>query len=124
MTHQGGHPYVPGFADACGQVAQLRQVLTLVGEIAGQGPARADAALDEAARISGAYEAAPPVAQRRFDRIAAETERWAALGVETLLALRDSGRPYAAAAKRLADELRGALRRLEGAVSWSVERLG
>ncbi|HEY0413535.1 MAG TPA: hypothetical protein VGD66_10365 [Allosphingosinicella sp.] len=117
MTHQAAHSYAPGLADAGGQVAQLRQVLSLVEEIAGRGAVRSDADLDEAARISAAYEGAPPVGQRRFDLIAGETERWAATGVETLLELRDRDRPYAPAAARLAEELRRALRRLRDAVA-------
>jgi ABC-type transporter Mla subunit MlaD len=117
MTHQGVHPYTPGLADAGGQVAQLRQVLALVSEIAGAPGPGGDAALDEAARISSAYEAASPVAQRCFDLLAEETERWAAGGVETLIALRDRERPCAAAAARLAAELETALGRLREAVS-------
>jgi hypothetical protein len=117
MTHQGAHPYAPGLADAGGQAAQLRQVLILVAEIAGSPRPGCDAALDEAARISAAYAAAPPIAQRRFDRLAEETERWAAVGVETLIALRDRERPCAAAAARLAAELEAALERLGEAVS-------
>jgi hypothetical protein len=117
MTHQAAHPYAPGLADAGGQVAQLRQVLSLIEEIAGLGAPRSEAELDDAARISAAYEAAPPVSQSRFDRIAGETERWAAAGVETLLSLRERERPYAPAATRLSEELRRALRRLRDAVA-------
>jgi hypothetical protein len=117
MTHQGAHSYAPGLADAGGQVAQLRQVLALVSEIAGAPAAGREAALDEAARMSAAYEASPPIAQRRFDRVAEETERWAAAGVETLIALRDRERPYAAAAGRLAAELHSALERLRDSVA-------
>jgi ABC-type transporter Mla subunit MlaD len=117
MTHQGAPPYAPGLADAGGQVAQLCQVLALVAEVAGTPRADGDAALDEAARISAAYESAPPVAQRQFDGLADETERWAAAGVETLIALRDRERPCAAAAARLAAEIEAALGRLGEAVS-------
>jgi hypothetical protein len=117
MTHQSTHPYMPGLADAGGQVAQLRQVLALVDEIAGrqQAPVK-DQGLDEAARVSAAYAHAPPVVQRRFDRLAGETARAAASGVETLLQLSDTGRPAAAAASVLGDTLRNALRSLAGIV--------
>lgn len=116
MTHQGTPFYVPGLADAGGQVAQLRQVLALAREIAGFRDAGAEAALDEAARVSAAYQAAPPIAQRRFDRLAGTTERWAAAAVETLLALREQGRPFAPAAAELARSLDKALRDLSSRV--------
>ena len=113
MTHQSTHAYMPGLADAGGQVAQLRQVLALVEEIAGrQAMSGGDGDLDEAARVSASYAHAVPVVQRRFDRIAAETARWAAAGVETLLQLSDGGRPADAAAAVVAAELRKALRTL------------
>lgn len=108
MTHQSPPRYAPGLADAGGQVAQLRQVLALVEEIAGA-PASAPDRLDEAARVSAAYAHAWPVVQRRFDTLAGETARWAAVGVETLLALSDRGRPSAAAARQLGRELAAAL---------------
>lgn len=117
MTHQSAHAYMPGLADAGGQIAQLRQVLALVEEIAGrQGAPAGDAGLDEGARVSAAYAHAWPVAQRRFDRLAAETAGWAAAGVETLLRLSDAGRPAGAAAAVLAQALRRALRSLAAAV--------
>jgi hypothetical protein len=113
MTHQSAHAYMPGLADAGGQVAQLRQVLALVEEIAGRQPAPAHGdGLDEAARVSAAYAHAWPVVQRRFDRFAGETAHWAAAGVETLLKLSDGGRPAQAAAATLAEALRKALRTL------------
>ena len=118
MTHQSTHATMPGLADAGGQVAQLRQVLALVEEIAGRQSAAQDSALDEAARISAAYAHAWPVVQRRFDRVAGETAQWAAAAVETLLRLCDSGRPATAAAAAVAEALRrnlGALRTIVGA---------
>jgi len=117
MTDQAAHPYAPGLADAGAQVARLRQVLALVAEIAQTPGGGEDIALDEAARISVAYDRAPPIAQRRFDRLAEETERWAAVGVETLIALREREKPYAAAARRLADAIGAALDQLGHAVS-------
>jgi hypothetical protein len=117
MTHQSSHAYMPGLADAGGQMAQLRQVLALVDEIAGRqlAPARDDG-LDEAARVSAAYAHAAPVVQRRFDRLASETAAWAAAGVETLLQLSDGGRPAAAAAGVLGDALRKALKSLAASI--------
>lgn len=87
-------------------------MLTLVEEIAGrEPPARAaDAALDEGARISGAYWDASPIVQRRFDTLAAETTAWAARAVEALLAAGGTGRAPRAAAGRLADELAATLK--------------
>lgn len=118
MTQQDFAPYAPGLADAGGQAAQLSEVLALVEEIAGLAPsARGDAALEAAARVSAAYAAAPPVAQRRFDARAAATARWAAAGVETLLRLQDAGRPSAPAAGALAKALRAALAELSGIVA-------
>lgn len=112
MTHQSPHLYMPGLADAGGQVAQLRQVLALVDEIAGLQASPTADGLDEAARVSAAYAHAAPVVQRRFDSLAGETARWAAAGVETLLTLADSGRPAAAAAAVLAGALRRSVRNL------------
>lgn len=94
------------------QVAQLREALMLVEQIAGLASASTDSALDEAARISGAYDAAAPIVQRRFDALVAETAGWAASGVEALLAAGRPGDPPRAAAARLAEELGGALREL------------
>lgn len=117
MTHQSTHAYMPGLADAGGQVAQLRQVLALVDEIAGRQSPLPDAGLDEAARVSAAYAHAAPVVQRRFDRLASETAAWAAAGVETLLRLSEGGRPAAAAAGVLGDALRRALKSLAASVA-------
>ena len=106
MTHQTAHHAAIAGADAGRQVAQLRQVLTLVGEIAGlrSTPAIGDAALDEAARVSSAYGDALPVVQRRFDALASEASAWAAAGVEALVAASERGSAKHAA-RRLAEEL-------------------
>ena len=112
MTHQPPAFAMPAVNDAGRQVAQLRHVLTLVEQIAGR-PALgqgSDAALDESARISGAYDNAVPVVQRRFDALVAETALWAAAGVEALLAANSADRQSKAAAAALADELGRALR--------------
>jgi hypothetical protein len=99
--------------DPGNEVAQLRQVLSLVEEIAGRPAARtSEDALDEAARIGSAYAQALPIVQRRFDGLAAGTAAGAAAGVEALLALQDRQRPARAAAACLADELGKALGRL------------
>ena len=118
MSQQDLARYAPGLADAGGQVAQLGEVLALVEEIAGlPASARDDAALERAARVSAVYAAAFPVAQRRFDAKAAQTARWAASGVETLLRLQDAGRPSEPAAVALAGALRKALADLSRIVS-------
>jgi hypothetical protein len=104
----------PGLADAGGQVAQLRQVLALVEELAGtDAAAPGGAALDQAARISEAYARALPIDQRRYDFHAADTARWAAAGVEALLQLEERRRPCRAAARILAEKLSRALAELE-----------
>ena len=112
MTHQA--PPTPASAgpDPGRQVAQLREALRLVERIAGEERGH-DRALDEAARISGAYDAALPVVQRRFEALANETALWAAAGVEALLAS-GNGAPPRAAAARLARQLDTALGDLAG----------
>jgi hypothetical protein len=104
MTHQSARFHPSTGADAGRQLAQLRHVQALVEQIAGRSAprSRADAELDEGARLSDAYDRALPVVQRRFDILATETACWAAAGVEALLA--SGGAPRAAAAA-LADEL-------------------
>lgn len=93
------------FGDAGRQLAQLREVLRLVEAIAGRSGQAAEAALDEAALVAGAYGEALPIVQRRFDALVAETVAWAAAGVDALT--RAGGPPPAAA--RLADEIERAL---------------
>jgi hypothetical protein len=106
MTQQEPPFYAPGLADAGAQLAQLRQVLTLVEEMAGSSAlSPKDSDLDEAARVSAAYARALPIDQKRFDGLAAETARWAKAGVEALLKLDEAGMPVRAAAERLAEEL-------------------
>ena len=112
MTHQAPPSAKPAGPDPGHQIAQLREAQRLIERIAGRTPTIAsDAALDEAARISTAYDAALPVIQRRFETLAAETAIWAAAGVEALLAAGTEAPPRAAAA-RLADRLDAALRAL------------
>jgi hypothetical protein len=106
MTHQAPpSPALPG-ADPGRQIAQLREALRLVERIAGRpAPAGHEDRLDEAARISDAYDRALPIARRRFEALAAEASVWTAAGVEALLAAGDPA-PRAAAAR-----LAGALER-------------
>jgi hypothetical protein len=112
MTHQAPPPPAPSGADPGRQVAQLREVLRLVEGIASlDATASQDERLDEAARISEAYERALPVSQRRFDALAAEASIWAAAGVEALLVAGKGGPPRAAAA-RLAASLERAISEL------------
>jgi hypothetical protein len=96
------------------QVAHLRHLLRIAEEIAGRVPraAAGDEALDEAARISEAYERSLPVVQRRFDALAEESAGWAAGAVETLLVIACDGAPPHSAAAQLARELDHALRDL------------
>jgi hypothetical protein len=102
MTHQAPPSSAPPGADPGRQVAQLREALRLVERIAGRPETSSnEGRLDEAARISDAYERALPVAQRRFEALVAETAIWAAAGVEALLAA-GNGTPPRAAAERLA----------------------
>ena len=112
MTHQSPAQYSVQPIDAGRQVAQLRNVLQLVRELAGAraAPAVGEAALDESARISSAYEQAYPIVQRRFDALAAETAIWSAAAIEALLLAGENR--SAAAAAQLADELHAALNRL------------
>lgn len=109
MTHLAPPcPAAPG-TDPGRQLAQLREALQLVERIAGSGPGRQrEALLDEAARVSDAYDRALPIVQRRFDALATETAAWAAAGVEALLAAGAAAPPRAAAA-RLALQLDRAL---------------
>jgi hypothetical protein len=116
MKHAQGAYVAPGLVDAGAEVAQLRQVLLLVEEIAGGAQARSDAALDQAARIGAAYEQALPIDQRRFDQHAADTARWAAAGLQALLQIEEQGRPCRAAAKVVAERLSRALGELEDIV--------
>jgi len=115
MRHEQGF-HAPGLADAGGQVDQLRQVLQLVEELAGNSASASDSSLDQAARISRAYAHALPIDQRRFDLHAADTARWAAAGLEALLQLEEQGRPCRPAARALAERLSRALAELAAIV--------
>src|SRR4051812_9195943 len=94
MTHQAPPSSAPPGADPGRQIAQLREALRLVERIAGRRESSSpEGRLDEAARISDAYERALPVAQRRFEALVSETAIWAAAGVEALLAAGQAPRP-------------------------------
>ena len=108
MSHQAPPTAPPAGPDPGRQVAQLREALRLIEGIAGLRGAPAEPLLDEAARLSAAYDAALPVTQRRFEALASETGLWAAAGVEALLAAGEAAPPRAAAA-RLAGQLDAAL---------------
>lgn len=113
MTHQAPPSSAPSGADPGQQIAQLREVLRLVEQIAGvelHGD-RHDVQLDEAARISVAYDGALPIVQRRFETLVAEATDWAAAGVEALLIAAETAPPQAAAA-RLAVQLERTLNEL------------
>ncbi len=109
MTHQAPPAAPMPGADPGRQVAQLREALLLVRSLAGTSTPSGsrERLLDEAARISGAYEAALPIVQRRFDALAGETSAWVAAGVEVLLSVPTD--PSAVAAERLAVSLEQAL---------------
>jgi hypothetical protein len=109
MTHQAPpSPAAPG-SDPGQRIAQLREALRLVDRLADRASERPDEALDDAARLSAAYDRAPPIARRRFDALAAETSIWAAAGVEALLAANDETEPPRLAAGRLAEAIEEAL---------------
>jgi hypothetical protein len=111
MTHQAPSPAASPGADPARMVAQLREALRLVERIAGRRDAAGpEAGLDEAARISDAYDRALPIARRRFEALAEETSLWAAAGVEALLVAGE--RAPRGAAARLAAALDRALREL------------
>ena len=107
MTHQAPPSSASAGPDPGRQIAQLREALQLVERIAGEEGCR-ERAFAEAAQISGAYDLALPVVQRRFEALANETALWAAAGVEALLAAGD-GAPSRAAAARLARQVDSAL---------------
>jgi hypothetical protein len=91
--------------DAGRQYARLGNVLDLVRQISGQQGRARDRALDESARVSSAYEDAPPIVRRGFDTRVAEASGWASSGLDALAAAADPGQPPRAAAARLAEEL-------------------
>ena len=109
-------PRIQASADPGDEIAQLRRLLGLAAKMAGR-PAPGDDALDEAARIGAAYADALPIAQHRFDALAAETSIWAEAGLKALVALQERQRPTRAAAARLADALDEALARLGAILS-------
>ena len=91
--------------DAGRHYARLGDVLDLVHRLAGQGALGRERALDESARVSSAYENAPPIVRSRFDTLVAEASDWASAGLDALAAAADPRRRPRAAAARLAEEL-------------------
>ncbi len=112
MTHQTHGHYTRVPIDAGGQIAQLRQVLVLVSELAGRSsaPSESDTSLAEIAQVASVYGNALTIVQRRFDALAAETASWSAAAIEALLHAGEQR--STAAARRLADELNSTLRDL------------
>jgi hypothetical protein len=108
MTREQVPVHSPGLADAGGQIAGLRNILSLAEELAGASGEPADA-LDQAARVSAAYARALPIDQARFDSCASETACWASAGAETLLAVDERGLSCRAAARELAAAIGRAL---------------
>jgi hypothetical protein len=113
MTHQPP-PFSAAPAEDPGrQVAQLREALALVERLAGRAPDGAGG-LEEAARISAGHDRAPPIVQRRFDALAAESVLWTTAALEALLAAGDP--PPRAAASRLAQSIRRVLAEMRALV--------
>lgn len=116
MTHQAPSSPAPTGADPARMVAQLREALRLVERIAGRPDlGTREGRLDEAARISDAYDRALPIARRRFEALAEETSIWTAAGVEALLvagerAPRGAAARLAVAIERALSDLAGLLR--------------
>lgn len=104
--------WLPTESDAGRQFASLIHMKTIAEDVAGRGLGDASVALDHGARISAAYDAAVPVAQKRFDALAAEATSWATAAAQALLGDGNS-HPSPAAAERLAEELARAQREME-----------
>jgi hypothetical protein len=114
MTREPNAQFDAPPIEAGRQVAHLRHVLGLVAKIAGAEPTGDTGyeALDEAARISAAYEASIPVARRPVaPRLEVKAAR-AAVTVAALAAAQQHSGPPRAAAAQLAGELEAALREL------------
>ena len=111
MTHQSFDLHQATPIGAGAQVAHLRHVLALVEELADgarRGPAGYEQ-LEQAARISAAYERSAPIVRRRFDALAEETATWATAAIDALLAAQAAGEAPRAAAGQLARDLEAAL---------------
>ncbi len=114
MTHQSFADTHESPIGAGAHVAHLRHLLSIVEELAHlarRGGAGYEA-LDQAARISAAYDRSSPLVRRRFDALADETVTWTAAAVEALLAAQEAGETPRAAAAQLARELEAALAQL------------
>lgn len=113
MEQQPRSDWTTAENDASRRLAQLAHVRALVEEIAGTESIAPEEALDRSARIGAAYAAALPIAQKRFDVLAAETATWAATAAKALLDAGEAAAPRRAPAACLAAELAEAQRRME-----------
>jgi hypothetical protein len=94
------------------QWVRLREILASVRTMAGDAPESSQA--EDLATRADAYRAATPLAQRRFGAIAHEGEAIARAGLAALIRHRDTaGRDCAAAAERLAADIRAALKTMD-----------
>ena len=109
MTHQ---PRSIEADDPVRQLGQLRRVLRLVENVAGLDPSP-----ETEAQASRQLGDAMPVVQRRFNALAAEAATWTAIGAAALAGTNGAADAplcaSTAAAARLAEELRDAIRELE-----------
>lgn len=112
MEYTRQHHWLSTDSDAGRQFASLIHMKTIAEDVAGRGLGDPACALDHGARVSAAYDAAVPVAQKRFDALAAEATGWAAVAAQALLGDGNS-HPSSAAAAQLADELDRAQREME-----------
>lgn len=99
-------------SDAPRQFASLIHMKSIAEDFAGRAGREPAMTLDHGAKISAAYDAALPVAQKRFDALAAEATGWAAAAAQALLG-DGNVYPSPAAAALLADELARAQREME-----------
>lgn len=113
MVDQAPDTWIAAENHASRRLAQLAHVRSLVGEIAGKPAVSEEQTIDRSARIGAAYDAALPIAQKRFDTLAAETAAWAAAAAQALLDTRGNPEACPAPAACLATELEKAERRME-----------
>jgi hypothetical protein len=102
------HTMPPGSSDiAHGAIDQLRAVLALVEEMAGEAP-------QPLAALVPVPPPSCPIARRRLTVLAAETATFAAAGIEALIRHKDmTGVDSVPAARALAGDMRRAIEALE-----------
>lgn len=88
----------------------MRAIRALVDELAG---APAGGAFESDEDLDRRYDAASPIAQRRFDALAGEVTAYAAAGLSALITGRSSGGDVQGAAAHLAREMERSIRRME-----------